>query len=154
MAKAVASLVVACPNCGAKNRVRLDAALDRQPVCGQCKQALPAPSSEPVTITDANFAQIVEASPVPVLLDLWAAWCGPCRMIAPTIEALARELAGKVLVGKLDVDANRRVAAKFGVQGIPTLLILKDGKEVERMVGVQSREAILRQLQPYINEKG
>jgi thioredoxin 1 len=94
---------------------------------------LPAPAMDPVVVTDANFSQVVEKSPVPVLLDLWAAWCGPCRMIAPTIEMLARELAGKALVGKLDVDANQRTAAKFGVQGIPTLLILKEGREVDRL---------------------
>jgi thioredoxin len=105
---------------------------------------------EPVTVTDANFSQTVENSTVPVLLDMWAAWCGPCRTIAPTIEALARELAGKVLVGKLDVDANQRTAARFGVQGIPTLLILKNGREVDRIVGVQSREAILATLQRHI----
>jgi len=85
-----------------------------------------------------------------VLLDLWAAWCGPCRMLAPTIETLARELAGRVLVGKLDVDANQRTAARFGVQGIPTLLILKDGREVDRLVGVQSRDAILQRLKAYL----
>ena len=78
------------------------------------------------------------------------AWCGPCRTIAPTIEMLARELAGRVLVGKLDVDANTRTAAKFGVQGIPTLLILKNGREVDRLVGVQTREQILRKLNPHI----
>ena len=105
---------------------------------------------DPVTVTDANFSQVVEGSPVPVLLDLWAAWCGPCRMIAPTIEMLARELAGKVLVGKLDVDSNQRTAARFGVQGIPTLLILKNGREVDRLVGVQSREQILKRLNAYI----
>lgn len=81
---------------------------------------------------------------------MWAAWCGPCRMIAPTIEALARELSGKVLVGKLDVDANPRTASRFGVQSIPTLLVLKDGREVDRLVGVQSREAILRRLQSHL----
>ena len=144
------SLVVACPNCGAKNRVRLDAALERQPVCGQCKLPLPAPARDPITITDANFAGTVEASHLPVLLDLWAAWCGPCRTIAPTIEMLASELAGKVMVGKLDVDANKRTAARFGVQSIPTLLIIQNGREVDRLVGVQSREAILRRLQPYV----
>ena len=85
-----------------------------------------------------------------MLLDLWAAWCGPCRTIAPTIEMLASELAGKVMVGKLDVDANKRTAARFGVQGIPTLLIIQNGREVDRLVGVQSREAILRRLQPYV----
>jgi len=143
-------LVVACPSCGAKNRVRLDSALERQPVCGQCKLPLPAPAREPVTVTDANFATIVESSHLPVLLNLWAACCSPCRTIAPTIEMLASELAGKVLVGKLDVDANKRTAAGFGVQGIPTLLIVENGREVDRIVGVQSREAILRRLQPFI----
>jgi thioredoxin 2 len=147
---AAAKLVVACPNCGAKNRVVLDAAIERQPVCGACKQALPPPSREPILVTDASFTQTVENSPVPVLLDMWAAWCGPCRMIAPTIEALASELAGKVVVGKLDVDANQRTAARFGVQSIPTLLILQDGQEVDRLVGLQSREAILRRLQPHL----
>jgi thioredoxin 2 len=148
---ASASTVVACPNCRAKNRVSLDAVLDRVPVCGACKQPLPAPLVEPVIVTDANFAQTVENSPLPVLLDMWAAWCGPCRIIAPTIETLARELSGKVLVGKMDVDANQRTAAKFRVQSIPTLLILKNGQEAGRIVGVQSREAILRQLQPFMN---
>src|SRR5688572_14816982 len=142
------SVVVACAKCGAKNRVSLDSALQKQPVCGKCKAELPAPTMDPVVVTDANFSQVVERAPVPVLLDLWAAWCGPCRMIARTIEMLARELAGRVLVGKLDVDANQRTAAKFGVQGIPTLLILKDGKEIDRLVGVQSREAILKRLNP------
>ena len=150
MIMARASVVVACANCGAKNRVSLDSALEKQPVCGKCREGLPAPAMDPVVVTDANFSQTVEKSPVPVLLDLWAAWCGPCRMIAPTIEMLARELAGKVLVGKMDVDANQRTAAKFGVQGIPTLLILKNGREVDRLVGVQSREAILARLDRHI----
>ena len=144
------SVVVACANCGAKNRVSLDSALQKQPVCGKCRAELPAPAMDPVVVTDANFSQVVEKSPVPVLLDLWAAWCGPCRMIAPTIEMLARELAGKALVGKLDVDANQRTAAKFGVQGIPTLLILKNGKEIDRLVGAQSREAILARLNRHL----
>jgi len=144
------SVVVACANCGAKNRVSLDSTLHMRPVCGKCRAELPAPTMDPVVVTDANFSQVVEKSPVPVLLDLWAAWCGPCRMIAPTIELLARELAGKALVGKLDVDANQRTAAKFGVQGIPTLLILKEGREVDRLVGVQSREAILARLNRHI----
>ena len=143
-------MISKCTNCGANNRVRPEAALQKQPVCGKCGATLPAPSREPAIVTDANYASLVEASPLPVLLDLWAAWCGPCRMIAPTIEGLARELAGKVLVGKLDVDANQRTAARFGVQGIPTLLILKKGRGVDRIVGVQSRDAILQRLQPYI----
>jgi thioredoxin 2 len=148
--KAEALFIATCPNCGAHNRVRPDAALQRLPVCGKCRKPLPPPPAEPLTVTDANFSRVVEKSALPVLLDMWAAWCGPCRMVAPTIEALARELAGKVLIGKLDVDANTTSAARFGVQSIPTLLILKQGKEVDRLVGVQSREAILRRLQPHI----
>ena len=143
-------VVVVCPNCGSKNRVILDAALKGQPVCGNCKQPLPAPSNKPLHITDSNFAAIIEKAHLPVLLDMWAAWCGPCRIIAPTIEILAGELAGKIIVGKLDVDANPQIAARFRVQSIPTLLILKNGAEAERIVGAQSREAILQRLRPYI----
>ena len=150
MIMASTSVVVACTNCGTKNRVSLNSALQKQPVCGKCKAELPAPAMDPVVVTDSNFPQTVENAPVPVLLDLWAAWCGPCRTIAPTIEMLARELAGRVVVGKLDVDANPRTSARFGVQGIPTLLILKSGREVDRMVGVQTRENILKRLNEHI----
>ena len=83
---------------------------------------------------------------VPVLLDLWADWCGPCHMLAPTVEQLASELSGKVKVAKLDIDANPHTASRFGVQSIPTLLVLKDGREVGRIVGVQPKERILQQL--------
>ena len=93
---------------------------------------------------------VVAGSSLPVLLDLWAAWCGPCRMIAPVIEQLASELSGRVLVGKLDVDANPQTSASFGVQSIPTLLILKDGREVDRLIGAQSKNAILQRLQRFI----
>src|SRR4029078_13706376 len=114
------------------------------------KAPLPEPQAGPVTVTDANFGSVVANSNLPVLLDLWAAWCGPCPMIAPTIQPLAGEFAGRVLVGKLDVDANPQTAARFGVQGIPTLLILKDGREVDRLVGAQPRHAILQRLQRFI----
>ena len=151
MAAPAKSLVVACANCGTKNRVQFDTALEKQPICGKCKTSLPAPSSEPVIVTDSNFASVVESSHLPVLLDMWAAWCGPCRMIAPTISILASELTGKVLVGKLDVDANPRTAGRFSARSIPTLLIIKNGKEVDRLVGVQTREAILRRLEPFVS---
>ena len=149
MEKSAASQVIKCPNCGANNRVST-AEKTRQPVCGRCKSALPEVSSKPVTFTDANFQEIAGNSSIPVLVDLWAAWCGPCRIIAPTIDRLAEELAGKVLVGKLNVDENQRTAANFGVQGIPTLLILQNGREVDRIVGVESRESILRRLQRFL----
>jgi thioredoxin 2 len=149
MDKTAASQVVKCPKCGANNRVSIGVTT-KQPVCGRCKNPLPPALSKPVTVTDANFQELVGNSPLPVLLDLWAAWCGPCRIIAPTIDQLAEELAGKVLVGKLNVDENKSTAANFSVQGIPTLLILQNGREVERIVGVESKESILRRLQRFL----
>ncbi|HEY8560546.1 MAG TPA: thioredoxin [Pyrinomonadaceae bacterium] len=145
-----ANQIVKCPNCGANNRISTTAAGEKQAVCGRCRQALPNFSSTPVVVTDRNFGETVEKSALPVLLDLWAAWCGPCRMIAPIVERLAQELAGKVLVGKLNVDENPSTAARFHVQGIPTLLILRDGREVDRIVGVESRESILNRLQRFV----
>jgi len=137
--------IVACPTCGTKNRVDPT----RQAVCGKCKSPL-AVEVSPLIVTDQNFAAEVEKSLLPVLIDFWAAWCGPCRMVAPVIEQLAKELSGKVRVGKLDVDANQVTAGRFRVQSIPSLLIFQNGKEVDRLVGVQSKEAILRRLQAYL----
>jgi thioredoxin 2 len=151
MNNSATSQIIKCPDCGANNRVSNGESNAKQAVCGRCKKPLPTFSSEPVIITDGNFKEIVEKSSLPVLLDLWAAWCGPCRTIAPTIDQLAKELAGKVLVGKLNVDENKATAAQFHVQGIPTLLILQNGWEVERIVGVEPKESILRRLQKFIN---
>ena len=137
--------IVSCSTCGTKNRVDPK----RQAVCGKCRSPLTAEAS-PLIVTDQNFAAEVEKSLLPVLIDFWAAWCGPCRMVAPVIEQLAKELSGKVRVGKLDVDANQATAGRFRVQSIPSLLIFKDGKEVDRVVGAQSKEAILQRLQAYL----
>ena len=137
--------IVACPTCGTKNRVDPT----RQAVCGKCKSPL-AVEVSPLIVTDQNFAAEVEKSLLPVLIDFWAAWCGPCRMVAPVIEQMAKELSGKVRVGKLDVDANQVTAGRFRVQSIPSLLIFQNGKEVDRLVGVQSKEAILQRLQAYL----
>lgn len=103
-----------------------------------------------MTITDANFGALVVRSNVPVLLDLWATWCPPCRMLAPIVEEVAKELSGKAIVGKLDVDANQTTAGKFGVKSIPTMIIFKNGKEAERIVGLQTKEAILQKLKNYL----
>lgn len=139
--------VIRCPKCDANNRVQANAA--QKAICGRCKTPLHG-EMKPIIVTDANFTAEVEKSPLPVLLDLWAAWCGPCRMLAPVIEHLAAELAGKIRVGKLDVDQNPLTASRFQARSIPLLLILKDGREVARLVGLQSKEAILRRLQTYI----
>jgi thioredoxin 2 len=141
------SHLIRCISCGAKNRVPLEKiAQGLTPVCGRCKRALPL-DSKPVTVTDATFSTEVERSPLPVLLDLWAPWCGPCRMVAPVIEELASELAGRVRVAKLNVDENPATAARFQVRSIPTLLVLKDGREIERIVGVQPKPAIMQRLE-------
>jgi thioredoxin 2 len=139
--------LIRCPSCGATNRVPLEKiAQGLQPVCGRCKTPLPV-GNQPVTVTDANFATEVERSPLPVLLDMWAPWCGPCRMVGPVVEELAKEMAGRVRVAKLNVDENPATAARFNVQSIPTLLVLKNGREVERIVGAQPKAAIVQRLQ-------
>jgi len=140
------TLMIGCPACGATNRVPGDKIAEgRAPVCGKCKAPLPVGKPQPVT--DATFAQDVEGSPVPVLVDAWAPWCGPCHMIAPVIDQLAAELAGRVRVVKLNVDENPRTAARFDLRSIPTLLVLKGGREVDRLVGVQPKQEIARRLE-------
>lgn len=141
--------IIRCPKCGANNRVSPEKLSEQKAVCGRCKTLLSA-ETRPIHVTDANFAAEVERSPLPILLDLWAAWCGPCRIIAPVIDELARELSGRVRVGKVDVDKNPATSSRFRVQSIPLLVILKDGREVDRMLGVQSKQAILQRLQKYM----
>ncbi len=100
-----------------------------------------------MTVSDATFTDEVERSPLPVLVDMWAPWCGPCHMVAPTIDALAAEFAGRVRVAKLNVDDNPATSDRFGVRSIPTLLVLKNGREVARIVGVQPKAAIAARLE-------
>ncbi len=143
-----------CPACGAANRVpHAKRRQNLRPVCGRCHAPL-AGDGRPLTVTDATFAADVAASPLPVLLDLWAPWCGPCRIVGPIVEELATDLAGRVRVGKLNVDENPATAARFGVQSIPTLLVLEGGREVDRIVGAQPKEAIARRLAAALRGNG
>lgn len=133
-----ASRILECPNCARRNRV--PAAAGGIPRCGNCKQPLP-------WIADADddtYPEVVEASKLPVLLDLWAPWCGPCRMVSPVLEKLAATFAGKVKLAKVNVDQAPRTQARFEVQGIPTLIVLNDGKVIDRQTGA-APEPVLRE---------
>jgi thioredoxin 1 len=103
-----------------------------------------------IAVTDTTFEQEVLKAEVPVLVDFWATWCGPCRMLAPIIEEIAREQAGKLKVVKVDVDENPRIAQQYGIMSIPTLILFKGGKPVERLVGYMPKAQLLRSLQPHL----
>lgn len=143
-------VLVACAGCGATNRVpRARLGPSSQAVCGRCQRALPV-DTEPVVVTDATFAQEVERWPLPVVVDLWATWCPPCRMIAPVVEQLAGELAGRVRFAKIDVDGSPAVSARFDVRNIPTLLVMHRGQVVDRIVGAVPKAEILKRLAPLL----
>lgn len=131
------AVTTACPQCGTRNRIPV--AASGTPRCGSCRTPLPWL----VSATDADFTDIAERSPVPVLVDLWAAWCAPCRMVAPAVERAARDMAGRLKAVKVDVDQAPGVAARFDARSIPTLLVLRGGQVVARQVGALPPDALL-----------
>jgi thioredoxin 2 len=125
---------VACPHCAATNRVPT-ARLGDDPVCGRCGRALL--DGYPAELSDANFDKVVAASELPVLVDFWAPWCGPCRQMAPQFEQAAGSLKGKALLVKVNSDDNPHTASRFGIRSIPTLVKLLRGQEVARVAGAR-----------------
>jgi len=135
--------IIACTNCGKRNRVAVVA--QGVPRCGVCHSPLP-------WIVDADadqFDAAIDAS-VPVLVDFWAAWCGPCRMVTPIVERVARDHAGRMKVVKLDVDAAPEIAARHGAQSIPLLVVFRDGQELDRLVGAVPERRLRGWLEPHL----
>ena len=128
--------LIKCPNCGKTNRV--PAAAAGHPRCGSCRLDLPWI----VNAGDGNFALIAEQSPVPALIDFWAAWCGPCRMVSPVLDKLAVERAGRIKLVKVDVDRSPQLSRRFDVQAIPTLMVIVGGKVVARQAGAAPAAAL------------
>ncbi|HZU17683.1 MAG TPA: thioredoxin [Candidatus Dormibacteraeota bacterium] len=135
-AEATATTVVRCPGCGRGNRLRGGVA--GVPHCGSCGRPLPWL----VEASEADFSEIVERSPLPALIDFWAPWCGPCRMVAPAVEQISRDLAGRLKVVKVNTDREPSLAQRFGVRGIPTLVLIRGGAEQDRVTGAMSAAAL------------
>jgi thioredoxin 1 len=106
---------------------------------------------KPVHVTDSTFDEVVVSAETPVLVDFWAEWCGPCKMIAPVLEEIANDLDGKLTISKLDVDENQNTAMAYGVFSIPTLLLFKGGEPVERIVGYQPKAHLMGKIQPHLS---
>ena len=134
------SVILVCRSCDTKNRVPV-ARLKDAPVCGRCKTPLPVEILSQVrTVTDGSFEAEVMQSAMPVLVDCWAPWCGPCRAVAPILDSLATVYAGRLKIVKLNLDDNPATGARFGISSVPTLLLVKAGQVKETLVGAQPKE--------------
>ncbi|OZA29152.1 MAG: thiol reductase thioredoxin [Hydrogenophilales bacterium 17-61-9] len=131
---------IVCPHCHAVNRVPA-ARLAQNPKCGQCHQ--PLFSGHPVALTEATFARHIQRSDIPVLVDFWAPWCGPCKMMAPQFEQAARMLEPRVRLAKVDTEAEQQLGAQFGIRSIPTLALFSGGREIARQPGAMGAQEIV-----------
>jgi thioredoxin 2 len=129
-------VITACPSCGQKNRLAYDRLSDTVR-CGRCKAELPATAAPVEVATAADFDHLVTSSSVPIVVDFWAPWCGPCRMVAPELEKVAARQAGRVLVAKVNTDAVAGLGARLGIRSIPTMAVYKGGREIARTTGAR-----------------
>lgn len=134
-------VLMQCPSCGTKNRLPY-AALDKVTRCGKCKTNLPAPDA-PVDVPSAGaFDTLLRAARLPIVVDFWAPWCGPCRMVAPELERVARMSAGEFIVVKVDTESLPDIGARFDIRSIPTMAVFRDGREVTRTAGARPADEI------------
>jgi thioredoxin 2 len=132
-------ITLRCANCGKWNRIRADRAGDG-PRCGSCRT--PLALDHPVSLDDETFDRVISETEIPVLVDFYADWCGPCKIMAPSVETMAKEMVGRALIAKLDTDKSPRTAAKFQIRGIPTTIVFKNGKEFKRQTGAVPLQAL------------
>lgn len=138
---------VVCPACNQVNRVREDRLADG-PKCGVCKEALF--TGHPIDLHSGNFQQHLTRNDMPVVVDFWAPWCGPCKIMAPTFEQATKRLEPFVRLGKLNTDREPAIATRFGIQGIPTVMILQAGQEIDRRAGVMDLDILIRWIQSHL----
>ncbi len=141
---------IRCKECGMLNRVKINKLADN-PICGACQTILDI-QRQPVHVSDEIFDEEVLRSSMPVVVDFWAPWCGPCRTIAPVLEVLAKEFAGRVTIAKINTDENKQNAAQLGIRGIPTLILFRDGKEFDRIVGAADKSRLVQFIEKALTE--